>query len=171
MTIYNKLVEFMIAELTRIAGAEALISTVTMTFVFIDTFAFLSMPSNQTKNTKRDFITWVNTYLKSDSQQKYQYDGKDMYGARCGLLHAFGSISEYAKENKCKYFSYHNGPDHMPDDQSPLVLLSVNRLVRDFLDAIPEFFRAALKNSDLKSRIDKRIYNVFTHYNIDDKKA
>lgn len=55
----------------------------------------------------------------------------------------------------------------MPDDQSPLVLLSVNRFVRDFATAMPEFFRAALKDKDLKSRIDKRIYNIFAHYNID----
>lgn len=167
MTIYNKLVEFIIDELAKITRAEALISTVTMTFVFIDTFAFLGMPSNQTENTRNDFIKWVDTHLKTDSSQEYQYDGKDLYGGRCGLLHAFVSISEYATKNNCKYFGYHNGPDHMPDDQSPLVLLSVNRFVKDFSKAIPEFFRSALKDNDLKSRIDKRIYNVFTHYNID----
>src|SRR3990167_6392075 len=127
MTIYNKLVEFTIDELTKIMKTEALISTVTMTFVFIDTFAFLGMPSNQAENTRNDFINWVNTYLKTDCNQEYQYDGKDLYGARCGLLHAFVSISEYATKNNCKYFGYHSGPNHMPDDQSPLVLLSVNR--------------------------------------------
>lgn len=171
MTIYNKLVEFIIAELTKIEQVEALISTVTMTFVFIDTFSFLSMPSNKNENTKNDFINWVNTYLKTDNAQKYQYDGKDLYGARCGLLHAFASISEYATKNGCKYFGYHNGPDHMPDDQSPLVLLSVNRLVGDFLEAIPKFFKAALQDKGLKSRIDKRINNVLAHYNLDDKKT
>jgi hypothetical protein len=126
MTIYNKLVEFITAELTTIAGAEALISTAAMTFVFIDTFAFLSMPTTQNENGRNDFISWVNTYLKTDSSQEYQYTGIDLYGARCSLLHAFGSISEYAIKNGCRYFCYHDGPKHLPDNQSPLVLLSVN---------------------------------------------
>lgn len=166
MTVYNKLVRFMLDELKKVANSGAIISTVTIIYVFIDTFAYLAMPLCQSENNKNDYINWVNTYLKTNGQQKYQYQGKDMYGARCGLLHAFISISEYAKRENCNYYGYHNGPNHMFDGKGPLVLISVNRLVKDFCDAIIKFFTAASKDKELKSRIDSRINLVYSHFNI-----
>src|SRR4051812_39407898 len=83
-----------IAEIKRCEAAGATMAAVAMAFVCIDTLAYLSMPAQQTSQTRTDFITWVNAYLKGDANQPYQYDGKDVYAARCSVLHAFGSESE-----------------------------------------------------------------------------
>ena len=46
-----------------------------MVYVFIDTMAFLAMPAGQMAQTRKDFIGWVDTYLKADPTERYQYRG------------------------------------------------------------------------------------------------
>ena len=66
-------------------NAGAHVAALVMVYVGLDTMASLAAPLDQEKKTRRDFISWVDKYLKADSASEYQYEGIDVYAARCAL--------------------------------------------------------------------------------------
>jgi hypothetical protein len=92
-------------EIAQCQKADATVAAVAMIFVCIDTMAFLAMPASQTAQGKQDFIGWVDTYLKADPIQPYQYRGIDVYAARCSLLHAFSAETEAHRKALPSVFS------------------------------------------------------------------
>lgn len=140
-------------------------------FVAIDACSFLSMPSERQKNTKEDFIKWVDKYLKTENTQPYLYVGKDFYGARCAKLHAFSSESAYSEKNNCKIFGYWDGKNHCFDpsktENKNFVVISVPRLIDDFGLAITKFSQDILNDSDLKRRVESKHDKVYQLFNID----
>ncbi|MCP0914691.1 hypothetical protein NKV53_10150 [Legionella sp. 27cVA30] len=133
-----KAFEKIIKEIKTVQESEALIATVILTFVSIDTMAYLSMPSNKTKNSSQDFINWVKKYMQTDEDQSYQYDPHEMWAARCGKLHSYSSYSSIAAKNGYKLYGYHDGSEHIynPQQSTGLVLISIPRLVNDFIKAV-----------------------------------
>jgi hypothetical protein len=136
------------------------IPALAMVYVGIDTMAWLELPIGQEKQGRQDFYRWVNTYLKADPQQPYQYDGRDVYAARCAVLHQFATVAELHRQaNPPKKFGYlDNGPHRT--DGGDLVLISVTMLVRDYLHAVGQFMEAARNDRDLKARIDSRVQEL-----------
>jgi hypothetical protein len=60
----------------------------------------------------------VDAYLKGHEDQPYQYRGLDVYGARCALLHAFGSEGDYHQQcPDAKKFGYHDGGKHAYEER------------------------------------------------------
>ena len=115
-----------VEEIKKCESAGATIAAVAMAYVCIDTMAYLSMPEVRTEQTKQDFINWVNEYLRSHQDQSYQYDGTDLYAARCALLHTFGAEAKMHREDSnIKRFGYHDGGEHAfdPDVTTNLVLI------------------------------------------------
>jgi len=144
-------------EIAKAQDADALVAALAMVFVGIDTMAWLSLPISSNSVKRDDFCSWVDTYLKADADQPYQYVGIDVYAARCGMLHSYGSLSDlHKKPNPPKTFGYlDNGPHRA--DGSALVLISIAVLIRDFGNALNVFLKSALHDADLKARIDSRI--------------
>ena len=157
----------LLREITRCQDAGATVSAVTMVYVCIDTMAFLSMPAGQVTQGKKDFISWVNTYLSAEPSQAYQYRGIDVYTARCSLLHAFSAETEaHRKDAAVRLFGYaDNGPHAFNPVVSPrLVIISVARLIHDLTQAIERFLTAMLTDLDLRARVGSRLpalYNEF----------
>ena len=164
----NILVKGLFGEIIKVREANALSATIIMIYVAIDTMAFLSMPLTKKKNGNVEFIEWVNKYLKTETSQPYQYDGKDMWGARCAKLHSYASESEYAKDHNCKLYGYVNGMNYFynPEESEQLVLIGVHRLVSDFGDALISFLRDAAKNANLKTTLDQRLEKVCEQFDI-----
>jgi len=77
----------LVAQLKRCDECEITIAAVAMSYICIDTLANLSRPPDKVKVTRSDFKQWVDTYLKGHEDQRYQYRGKDVYAARCAVLH------------------------------------------------------------------------------------
>lgn len=142
-------------------------ATVIYIYVALDTMAFLNMDEGQGKNQGTDFRNWVTNYLKTEDNQVYKYDSKDVWGARCAKLHSFSSFSDYAKKNNCNIFGYHDGREHM---LHPTVerckLISVPRLLVDFLSAVEAFLLNALQYPAIQKRIDSRITKVCEQFDI-----
>ncbi len=157
----------LLTEIKRCQDADATISAVTMTYVCIDTMAFLSMPIEKTKQGKEEFIEWVDTYLSTDRSQSYQYRGIDVYAARCSLLHAFSAESEaHKKDTSVRLFGYSDNGQHAFNRavSHRLVIISVAQLIHDLTQAIEKFIAAMLTDLDLRRRVDSRLpalYNDF----------
>ena len=141
----------------------AITGAIILTYCAIDAMAHLSMPDNQEKIGRKDFINWVEKYMKADPKQPYQYRGIDLYGARCGIIHTFGATSDLSDEGKCKVFNYHKGSDHIykPDVDKNLVSISWDRFINDFIWAGVNFGADIKKDKELYKRAEKRIKDLF----------
>jgi hypothetical protein len=148
-------------EIGKAFDADATVAALAMVYVGIDTMALLACPVGQVKQGRSDFIAWVNRYLKADANSAYQYDGVAVYAARCGLLHAYGSESDFHRgQNPPPLFGYTDNGPHRADSAEPMVLISIAVLIRDFSAAVLHFIQEMLSDPDLKARVDSRISAV-----------
>ncbi|HKW53850.1 MAG TPA: hypothetical protein VJO12_09170 [Stellaceae bacterium] len=149
-----------IKEITTCEKAGATSAAIILTYVGIDVMAYLSMPAGQTSQTRSDFINWVNKYLKADSQQVYQYDGKDVYGARCAMIHTYAVEADYHQKNaEVKQFGYHDGGRHGydPNVNADLVIIGVASLADDFKKAVMSFFDDLRTDAGMRARVAARL--------------
>jgi hypothetical protein len=132
-----------------------------MVYVGIDTMALLACPLGQTEQAKKDFIAWVDKYLRADSASDYQYEGADVYAARCALLHSYGSIAKDHRGAKPpRQFGYIDDGPHRKDETARLVVVSVAALIDDYYQASESFVTAFFKDPELKQRVDSRMHNL-----------
>jgi hypothetical protein len=154
-------------EIMRCQNADATVAAVAMVYVFIDTMAFLAMPAAQTAQTRKDFIIWVDTYLKAEPSERYQYRGLDVYAARCSLLHAFSAEADtHRKDRSVCLFGYtDNGPHAFdPAESTRLAIISVAVLIHDLCKATERFISRWRSDHALRGRVAGRLpalYNTF----------
>lgn len=158
-----KPVEEIVAEFKKAEAAGANMAALAMGYICLDTMAFLAMPDNQTKQTRSDFISFVDTYLKAHEDQLYQYRGIEVYAARCAVLHRYSSLADmHAKDSTIKMFGYSTGGRHFynPDVSDSLVIVGTASLLNDIAIAATEYMKACLADLSLRERAEKRLPNV-----------
>ncbi len=129
--------------------------------------AFLSLPVDREEQGKTDFIAWVDTYLKGHEDQAYQYQGLDLYGARCAMLHAFSSESNFHEKNETvKKFGYHDGGRHAYDPaiDDRLVVIGAASFLNDVTRAVCIFLESCKSDADLRTRVEKRLPKVLATF-------
>ena len=168
MSTYQDVVKTILGEIKKVQDADAIIATLVLTYIAIDTMSFLNMSPRKEKNGSKEFIDWVKKYMKTDNNQPYKYIGKDMWAARCGKLHSYSSFSNYAEKNDCSLYGYHSGCDHEYDSRKNkrLVIISVPRLVNDFGEGLMAFFTDISKDKELKKRVDSRIGKINIQFDL-----
>ena len=70
----------------------------------IDTMAALAIPAGQISVTRTDFIAWADTYVRFPCQE--QVTGKELYSARCAVLHTYSSDSDMTRAGACRRLGY-----------------------------------------------------------------
>lgn len=151
----------------RSEDAGALTASLAMAFVCIDTMAFLASPSNQNRQTQSDFVAWVDSYLKGHHNQPYKYRGIDVYGARCALLHAFGSeVNFHDKHPDAKIFGYSDGGLHAydPTQNERLVIIGAASFLNDVRCAVGDFLKACTTDVELKKRAEVRLPRLMENF-------
>jgi len=159
----------LVEEIKRCEKAGATVAAVCMAYVCIDTMAFLSLPASQASQTRNDFINWVDTYLKGDPGQPYQYCGVDVYAARCAVLHAFSSEAQlHVKDPGVKLFGYHDGGKHAFDPaQAPnLVIVGTASFLNDLVIAVETFMRACIADPALRALVEGRLPKVLQTFSV-----
>jgi hypothetical protein len=127
------------------------------------------LPDGCTSQSGSDFINWVNKYLKGHREQPYKYEGLDIYGARCAMLHAFGSEANFHIKNpNAKILAYHDGGKHMfdPAVNQKLVLIGTASFINDVIIAATEFLDDCVKDEDLRRRVGERLPKVLATFPI-----
>ena len=158
-------------EIARRQNADAMLANVVMVCVFIDTMAFLAMPAGQTAQTRKDFISWVDTYLKAGPSQPYQYRGLDVYAARCSLLHAFSAEADaHRKDPSVCLFGYtDNGPHAFdPSESTRLAIISVAVLIRDLCKRTEHFVGDWLSDHALRQQVASKLPALYNTFQIKD---
>lgn len=134
-----------------------------MSYICLDTMAFLSLPGDRETQGRTDFVEWVDTYLKAHPEQPYQYQGLDVYGARCAMLHAFGSeVDFHARFPDTKIFGYNDGGKHIlnPEIDPRLVLIGTASFFNDVISAVESFMELCVQNGDMRSLIERRLPRI-----------
>ena len=146
-------------ELKRTQAAGLLSAALTFAYVCIDTMSYLSLPSEKSQQDRSDFMAWVDTYLKGDPSQSYEYRGLDVYAARCAVLHAFSAEAElHRKDPGVRVFGYHDGDHHVSHPH--LVVIGIASFVNDIVGAIEAFLAACQDDADLRARAEPRLGKV-----------
>jgi len=101
--------------------------------------------------------------MEADQDQSYQYEGKDLWGARCGLVHRYSPHSDLSERSECKVFQYHNGGNHIYDRSisENVVMISAPRLIRDFYGAMTVFLKDLIEDEKLREKVNRRIRTLF----------
>ena len=147
--------------------AGATTAAIAMAYVCIDTMAYLSLPDGREKHRNTDFIGWVNAYLIGHEDQPYQYRGLDVYGARCAMLHAFGSDSEFHdKYQDVRKFGYRDGGKHAydPTVDERLVIIGTASFLNDVVRAVSVFLERCKEDADLRGRVEGRLPKVLATF-------
>lgn len=157
----------LIDEIKTCEKAGATTSAVAMAFVCMDAMAYLSLPADHETQGKAEFIAWVDAHLKGHEDQPYQYRGLDVYGARCAMLHAFGSESDFHLKNEdAKKFGYHDGSKHAYDPavDERLVIIGTASFLNDVVHAGSVFLEGCNADADLRARVEGRLPKVLATF-------
>lgn len=137
--------------------------SIAMSFICIDTMASLARPIDKDRVTRKDFIEWVERYLKAHPEQVYQYRGMDVYAARCAFLHTYGSKSGlHEKGDDVLEFIYHDGGMHVynPSVDPKLVIIATRSFTNDVVNAVSDFLDMCANDCQLKDRVRSRLTEV-----------
>lgn len=153
----------LVSELKSCDSNGIVTASVAMSFICIDTLANLSRPSGKKKVTRKDFKDWVDAHLKGHPDQPYQYRGKDVYAARCAMLHTYGSEALLHEEDPdtIKY-GYHDGGKHNydPTIEQSLVLIGTKSFVNDVVCVVESFLEECKNDESLRKRVEERLPKV-----------
>ncbi len=150
-------------EIKRCEECKAIGAAITMSYVCMDTLASLARGVDKPKATRSDFIDWVDTYLQEHADQPYRYRGKDVYAARCAVLHTYGVEAElYDEDLDIRKFGYHDGGRHSydPSVDERLVIIGTASFLNDVVHAVRSFVEACKADGTLRSRVTERIPGV-----------
>lgn len=153
----------LVEEIKRCEECEAIGAAVTTSYVCMDTLASLARPVDKPKVTRSDFIDWVDSYLQGHADQPYQYRGKDVYAARCAVLHTYGVEAElHGEDPDIRKFGYHDGGRHSydPSVDERLVMIGTGSFLNDVVHAVRSFLEACKADGDLRSRVEERLPGV-----------
>ena len=160
--ICDIVVSQMVAEHRRVYEAEAFTAAVVLTYVVIDSMAWAGLPPGRDDQQRTDFIAWVDrymtTFIPAGARNTYQYDGVDLYGARCAILHTFSP--QVGKRSR--HVSYHDTNFHAYDavNHPELVMLGIELLKDDLWAAVARFV-ADKRNGPDYARVQERFGQMF----------
>jgi len=154
----------MVDEIKQCDANNITTASIAMSYVCIDALANLSRPAEKAKATRKDFIDWADAYLIAHPDQPYKYRGKDIYAARCALLHNFSAEAELHENDLGTIkFSYHDGGKHYFDSKIDprLALIGAKSFTNDVVIAVGKFMDACSANPDLMGLVESRLDKVF----------
>jgi hypothetical protein len=142
---------------------DCLGSAVILILSGIDAMAYIAMPASQDDVTRSDFVRWAEQYVKFPCRE--QLTGLDLYGARCAMLHNYGTASELSRKGKCRQVGYMDKsvPEvrFNPVVSNGLVLVSVPALADAFFAGVDKFlvdlFADKKKASVAEQRLKKLV--------------
>jgi len=137
-------------------------ATVILVLSGIDTMAFLNMPKNQQEVKQKDFVEWADKYIKFPCKE--QLTGMDLYGARCGMLHQYGTGSNLSRQGKCRRIAYvdESIPEvsYNSEVSKKVVVVSIKALVDAFFRGIDKFLIELFSDNKKVQIVEERFKKI-----------
>jgi hypothetical protein len=165
----DSVVAEMYAEHRKVLSADATVAAIVLTFMYIDSMAWAGLPAHRSRVKQDDFESWVHQFLKTPQPNEYQYVGKDVYRARCSMLHTY---STQGRDSSAKAFGYHDGFPHRYNAgvDPNFVMISVPLFVDDFYRAVARFVKDARGRPDYTT-VEQRFNVMFRNFPFKSEKA
>ncbi len=118
--------------------ANAYDAALVMQFVELDTWAFLARPGSMTVHGRTSFKWFIERYMRDAPGQGYSYAPSDVYAARCGLLHTFGSLADaHERDKSVVIWRFHLGRENtFVPGLHRMAYISVMRFITDACAAV-----------------------------------
>lgn len=150
----------MIRDIALAMKNHSLRAALILVYSGIDAMTHLGLPPGQDRATRRDFKSWVETYLPIVKAGELTAD--EIYSARNGLVHAYSAESESTRSGTVRMLGYMSGYSSRskfdPAIDPTFVLVNIDTFVNEFAAACDTFIadvtadpgRAALPKSRLE---------------------
>lgn len=170
--VYHNVLQ-LIESIELLMEEQFISSVLILTYSAIDIVSSLSVKGDRDAQ-RRDFIEWVDKYLLPIPQTSCT--GKDLYAARCSVIHILGSESLLSRKGEAKNIVYTWGNESVEKLQknmnlieTPTIVIKIEVLIQSFREAVADFFEAAKDDRELWETIKKRSQKMFSNENFSDE--
>jgi hypothetical protein len=148
--------------------AFCLVSAITLIYSSIDALAALTIPIQSSKSKGADFEAWVDRYFIPSLTAGLS--AKDLWAARCGILHAYSRHSDLSRSATSRSLIYKWRTAHHPNDvklqneaAAGAVIVEVESLVDAFCSAVMEFQKEIDREVDLRQRVQHHVQGLLCY--------
>jgi hypothetical protein len=152
-------------EVIKCIEAKAYDAALAIQFIKLDTWAFLTRPASMTVHGRASFIWFIERYMRDAPGQGYSYSPSDVYAARCGLLHTFGSLANMHETDKSVViWRFHLGKlNTFVPGLDRMAYISVMRFISDANAAIDASLQEVKADNAMNKLLGERLVRVFFH--------
>jgi hypothetical protein len=136
-----------------------------MQFIELDTWAFLTRPASMTIHDRKSFTWFIERYMRDAPRQGYSYSPKDVYAARCGLLHTFGALANmHERDKSVVIWRFHLGKlNTFVPGLDRMAYISATRFIRDAHAAVSASLKEVRADDAMSKLFGERLVRVFFH--------
>jgi len=131
-------------------------------FSGIDAMASLEKNGGK-KDVGERFANWVNEYMQFND---WPEAGLELYGARCGILHTYGPISNLSENGQVRLIGYTSGGGSDVMQSAELVLVSVEGLAFQFFRGIARYLEALVSEPTKRAKAAPRIQQMYREFDL-----
>jgi len=146
---------------------KCVMSAVTLIYAAIDAVAGLTRPVDRVETDSHHFKEWAERYFLRFLDQPVT--PAELWGARCGVVHAYSPQSRVSRDHKGKTGVYKWRHGHRPDDPllaghvNTSIILEVEALVEAFGQAVNLFHERIDAEPELKARVDHHFQGLLCY--------
>lgn len=145
--------------------AQCLVSAVALMFSTIDALAALTRPVEAADTSRDHFIAWTSQYLHPEG--RLGCSAKDLYSARCGVLHGYTGDSRMVRNGEARSLVYEWAGGPAADKSVPLpegaLVIEVEALQSSVRKACAEFLVAAGADADIRARVEHHMAGLLCY--------
>ena len=132
--------------------------------IFSGIDAMASLEKNGGKNDVGErFENWINDYMQFS---EWPEAGLELYGARCGILHTYGPISNLFEKGQVRLIGYTTGGGRDVMQSEELVLVSVEGLAFQFFRGIARYLETLVSEPTKRAKAAPRIQQMCREFDL-----
>ncbi len=125
-------------------------------YVTIDTNAWINTPNTYSKG--EDFQKWSDKYLCPNLEVKCA--GKELWGARCGVLHNISSKSESTEKHGVREIHYVWDTQTVPPQKEDFLILHIENLLESLGKGTIMFIDDLLSDPHLPDYVEQKLKRI-----------
>jgi len=167
--VYEHSVRQLVSTMEVCCKEKLVLPSLILLYSGMDIMAWLSRDKSHVDSTRHDFTHWINTYLLPG--HGFTCKAKDLYAARCSILHSYTSESQLSRQGEAKKVFYSWGTAHpeslqqiidVSSEKDKVIVLHVDLLMDAFKEGVQRFNKALSKDRSLSLLVYSRSNKFFT---------
>lgn len=140
---FERMTQELLVATDALLKSELRLPGLVLIYAGIDIMASLNRPQEKEAVTRSDFIQWAEEYLLRVG--RLGCEARDLYGARCGLLHTYSAESALSEAEEAKEIWYAWGTGRPEDLQRLIEAQGITAASAIHIDDLMAAFRRGVK--------------------------